>query len=60
VRGLANSETVQGFAAALSVAPLTYPLRSEDGDRVMFCFAKAEDAQLFAERFGSERLSAGN
>jgi hypothetical protein len=57
VRGLANSETVRGFAATLSVAPLTYPIRSERGDRVVFCFAKPEDAEAFSERFGGERMA---
>jgi hypothetical protein len=56
VRGLANAETVRGFAGTLSVAPLTCSLRSEAGDRVVFCFATAEDAQAFADRFGGERL----
>jgi hypothetical protein len=55
-RGLDNSTMVRGFADALSVAPLTYHVHHDDGDLVVFCFAKPEDAQAFAERFGGERL----
>jgi hypothetical protein len=62
VRGIANGETVRGFAGTLSAAALTYHLRRGDDDhRVVFCFKTAEDAQTFAERFGGERLGpAGN
>jgi hypothetical protein len=42
VLGLKNSEVVRGVAASLSAAPL--------------CFAKAEDAEAFAEQFGGEQL----
>jgi hypothetical protein len=56
VRGLANSETVHSFAKTLSAAPLTYFLRRDDGDCVVFCFIKPEDAAEFSERFGGERL----
>jgi hypothetical protein len=47
---------LRGFADTLSVAPLTYSVSRADVDLVVFCFAKAEDAATFCERFGGERL----
>jgi hypothetical protein len=37
---------------------LTYSLRPDDGDRAVFCFAKPQGAEAFAERFGGERIEA--
>jgi hypothetical protein len=56
VRGLANSELVQSSAKALSAVPLTYHMRRDDRDYIVFCFAGPEDAQAFNDRFRGERL----
>jgi hypothetical protein len=56
VRGIVNDEAVRGFADSLSVAPRPYHFRRDDAYFVVFCFAKPDDAQAFAERFGGERL----
>ena len=56
VRGARNSEIVWSFAQTLSAGPRPYSLRRDDGEFVVFCFAKREDAEVFSERFDGERL----
>jgi hypothetical protein len=51
-----NSQIVWSFAETLSVAPRPYSLRRDDGEFVVFCFTKPEDAETFCQRFGGERL----
>lgn len=57
---LGNSEAVYASLKRLSAAPRPYHLRRGDLNFAVFCFAKPEDAQAFAERFGGEVLAAGN
>jgi hypothetical protein len=55
-----NREVIFCAAGVLSATPLTYSLRNDDSDLVVFCFSKPEDAEAFAKRFDGERLATGS
>jgi hypothetical protein len=45
VRDPIDRELIFCAAGVLSATPLTYPLRRDDSDFVLFCFSNSEDGE---------------
>jgi hypothetical protein len=52
-----NSEAVFCAAGVLSATPLTYSMRQDDSDLVVFCFANPEDVEAFAKALRWEAVA---
>ena len=51
--------TTHYFCEPLSLCPRHGYFRRDDRDYVVFCFAAADDAELFRARFNGEMILAG-